>query len=232
MLKTSDGHLARVALCPPAWVPEAGIHRSPAEGGPGAREAGGRRWTTVQDSHKNVTFSVVAFPRERVGRHRAPLDELVYVRLRHALSQHGLQQRRLLRHRRRSRPRLHSHAFRAVPIRVVANRNLPKPTRKRARVRVRRRLRFNPTVNVAESPRERRARRLDANARAIPRRAKITRGGSERARLRRGESRAGHVRRRKRRASLRVHGFRRGGNRARRRSGFRILVIVRVRVGI
>ena len=56
MFKTSDGHLARVALCPPAWVPEAGIHRSPAEGGPGAREAGGRRWTTVQDSHENVTI--------------------------------------------------------------------------------------------------------------------------------------------------------------------------------
>ena len=43
---------------------------------------------------------------------------------------------------------------------------------------------------VAESPRERRARRLDAHPRTIPRRAKVTRGGSERARLRRVSPRA------------------------------------------
>ena len=144
------------------------------------------------DRDESVTFLVIVFhplsTRTRAPpstRPRAPsrAPRLVHLRLRRALSQHGLQKRRLLRHRRRSRPRLHPHAFRAVSIRVVANRSLPKPTSER--VRVHSRGRRIPTV--AESPRERRARRLDAHPRTIPRRAKVTRGGPERARLRRGE---------------------------------------------
>ena len=187
------------------------------------------------DRDESVTFLVIVFhplsTRTRAPpstRPRAPsrAPRLVHLRLRRALSQHGLQKRRLLRHRRRSRPRLHPHAFRAVSIRVVANRNLPKPTSERVRVHSRgRRIPI-----VAESPRERRARRLDAHPRTIPRRAKVTRGGPERARLRRGEPRARHVRRRESRARLRVHGFRRGGDGERCRSSVR--VAVRVRVGI
>ena len=50
MLKTSDGHLARVALCPPAWVPEAGIHRSITSRRRARRAGGGR--TTLDDGSR------------------------------------------------------------------------------------------------------------------------------------------------------------------------------------
>ena len=186
------------------------------------------------DRDESVTFLVIVFhplsTRTRAPpstRPRAPsrAPRLVHLRLRRALSQHGLQKRRLLRHRRRSRPRLHPHAFRAVSIRVVANRNL--------------RAARTPMAKLALDDASPSSPNLRANAahvdsthtRAQYLAAQKSPGAGKSARACAGEPRA-------RRASsgesreirLRVHGFRRGGDGERCRSSVR--VAVRVRVGI